>query len=84
MHTPGRGDAQIGDARRCEIIQIRKDFELARECHAQMYGYVEESQVQAMDNWEDILTNEFYDIEENVERSFFSPSRYPNTLTQRP
>jgi hypothetical protein len=67
-----------------EIIQIHKDFELARECHAQMYEYVEESQVQAMDNWEDILTNEFYDIEENVERSFFSPSRYPNTLTQRP
>jgi septal ring factor EnvC (AmiA/AmiB activator) len=48
-------------------IQIRKDFELARECHAQMYEYVEESQVQAMDNWEDILTNEFYGIEENVE-----------------
>jgi hypothetical protein len=64
-----------------EIIQIRKDFELARECHAQMYEYVEESQVQAMDNREDILTNEFYDIEENVEEFLqsFSVPKHANT-----
>ena len=42
---------------------------LARECHAEMYEYIEESQIAAMDEWEDILTNDFYDIEENVEDS---------------
>ena len=66
-----------------EIIQIRKDFELARECHAQMYEYVEESQVQAMDIWEDILTNEFYDIEENVEEFLqsFSVPKHANATS---
>ena len=66
-----------------EIIQIRKDFELARECHVQMYEYVEESQVQAMDNWEDILTNEFYDIEENVEEFLqsFSVPKHANATS---
>ena len=27
-----------------EIVQIRKDCELARECHAEMYEHIEESQ----------------------------------------
>ena len=48
-----------------EIVQIRKDFKLAHECHAEMYEYIEESQTKAMDNWED--TNDLYDIEEIAE-----------------
>ena len=50
-----------------EMLEIRKDFELARECHAEMYEFADESQISAMDNWEDILIKDFYDIEENVE-----------------
>lgn len=50
-----------------EIVQIRKDFELARECHAEMYEYADEDQTSTMDDWEDILTNDFYDVEESVE-----------------
>ena len=50
-----------------EILQVRKDFNLARECHAEMYEYVDESQISAMDDWEDVLTNDFYDVEETVE-----------------
>ncbi|CAB4040970.1 WDFY family member 4, partial [Paramuricea clavata] len=57
-----------------EIIQIRKDFELARECHAEMYEYVGESQTSTMDEWEDILTNDVYDIEEMVETFLLSLS----------
>ena len=49
------------------ILQVRKDFDLARECHAEMYEYVDESQISAMDDWEDVLTNDFYDVEETVE-----------------
>ena len=50
-----------------EILQVRKDFDLARECHAEMYEYVDESQISTMDDWEDVLTNDFYDVEEMVE-----------------
>jgi hypothetical protein len=50
-----------------EIGQIHKDFELARECHAEMYEYADESQTSTMDDWEDALTNDVYDIEEKVE-----------------
>ena len=32
-----------------------------------MYEYVDESQFTAMDDWEDVLTNDLYDIEENIE-----------------
>jgi len=50
-----------------EIVQIRKDFELARECHAAMYEYAHESQTSTMDDWEDTLANDYYGIEESVE-----------------
>ena len=40
---------------------------MARECHAEMYEHVGESQTSTMEEWEDILTNDVYDIEENVE-----------------
>ena len=36
------------------MLEIRKDFELARECHAEMYEFADESQISAMDNWEDM------------------------------
>ncbi|CAB3978667.1 Hypothetical predicted protein [Paramuricea clavata] len=50
-----------------EIGQIHKDFELVRECRAEMYEYADESQTSTMDDWEDVLTNDVYDIEEKVE-----------------
>ena len=46
-----------------ELAQTRKDFELAREYHAEMYNYIQDSQTSNMDDWEDLLTNDFYDIE---------------------
>ena len=64
-----------------EILQVRKDFDLVRECHAEMYEYVDQSQLSAMDNWEDVLTNDFYD-EEAVEKTSFSQSLNQNPLTQ--
>ena len=57
-----------------EVAQIRKDFELARECHAELYEHVGESQTSTMDEWEDILTNDVYDVEENVETFLLSLS----------
>ncbi|XP_028399260.1 uncharacterized protein LOC114522717 [Dendronephthya gigantea] len=50
-----------------EMIEIRKDFELARECHAELYEFADESQTSAMDSWEDNLIKDFYDMEEYVE-----------------
>ena len=35
--------------------------------HVHFYNNIEESQIAGMDEWEDVLTNDFYDIEENVE-----------------
>ena len=56
-----------------EIVQIRKDFELARDCHAEMYEYADESQASTMDDWEDTLTSDFYGVEESVEDFLQSP-----------
>ena len=50
-----------------ELIQLRKDVDLTRQCHAEMYEFIEESQIEAMDNWEDVLFNDLYEIEERVE-----------------
>jgi hypothetical protein len=50
-----------------EIGQIHMECELACECHAEMYEYADESQTSTMDDWEDALTNDVYDIEEKVE-----------------
>ena len=67
-----------------EVVQIRKDFELAREYHAELYDYVDESRVSAMVNWEDILTNYLYDIEEKVENFLqsLSASKHANTTSK--
>ena len=35
------------------MIEIRKDFELSRQCHAQMYEFIDEGQTSALDDWED-------------------------------
>ena len=32
-----------------------------------MYEYVDESQISTMNDWEDVLTNDFYDVEETVQ-----------------
>ena len=57
-----------------ESLQIRKDFELARECHSQMYEHFDESQFPAMDDWEDVLANDLYDIEDKIEAFLHSLS----------
>ena len=49
-----------------ELGQIQKDFALARECLAEMYEYADEDQTTTMDDWKDILSND-YDVEESVE-----------------
>ena len=45
--------AEMGKRVEKKSLQIHKDFELARECHSQMYEYVDEYQFPAMDEWED-------------------------------
>ena len=57
-----------------ESVQIRKDFELTRECHSQMYEHFDESQFPAMDDWEDVLADDLYDIEDKIEAFFQSLS----------
>ena len=59
-----------------EILQLHKDFELARECHAELYEYVDESHTQTMDEWEDILTNDIYDLEKMV-KGYIQPLATP-------
>ena len=48
------------------IEQLRKDFDIAREVHCQMYDF-SEADVENLDKWEDDLTNDVYGIEEKVE-----------------
>ena len=38
-----------------ELEELRKDFHLARDVHAELYGYVDLSQVQKLDEWENFL-----------------------------
>lgn len=66
-----------------EMIQIRKDFELARECHAEMYKYADETQTLMMDEWDDLLTNDLYDVKEMVENYLqsLSVSVHANTTS---
>ena len=45
-----------------EIIEIRKDFELTRQCDAEMYEFVDEGQTSALDDWEDVLVKVIYNI----------------------
>ena len=49
-----------------EIEQLRKDFEIAREVHSQLYDGGEVD-LESMDKWEEDLTNDVYGIEEKVE-----------------
>ena len=45
---------------------MRKDFEIAREVHSQLYDG-SEVDLESMDKWEEDLTNDVYGIEEKVE-----------------
>ena len=67
-----------------EIIEIRKDFELARQCHAEMYEFVHEGQTSALDDWEDVLVKDFYDIEDYVEEflKLTAVSQPANTMSK--
>ena len=70
-----------------EFTQIQRDFDLAREYDAEMYAYTDESQTSNMDDWEDELVNDFYEIEAAVEeylRSFSdSSSAEPKSLNKK-
>ena len=51
-----------------EIRELRCDFERARNLHAQLYDFAEETQTPALDKWENELANDVYSIEEEVEQ----------------
>ena len=53
-----------------ELEELRKDFQLARDVHAELYSYVDPSQVQKLDEWENLLTDDVFGIEEEVETYF--------------
>ena len=57
-----------------EKMEIRKDFELARQCDSEMYEFVDEGQNSALDDWEDVLVKDIYDIEDYVEEFEFLKS----------
>ena len=67
-----------------EMLEIRKDFELARECHAEMCEFADEEQISAMDNWKDNLIKDFYNIEEQVQEFLksLSMSHPASTMSQ--
>ena len=66
-----------------EMLEIRKTFMLARGCHAEMYKFADEEQISAMDNWEENLIKDFYDIEQ-IEQFLksLSMSHPANTMSQ--
>ena len=45
-----------------EIRELRCDFERARNLHAQLYDFAEETQTPALDKWENELANDVYSI----------------------
>jgi len=47
-----------------ELEELRKDFQLARDVHAELYGYVDLSQVPKLDEWENLLTDDVFGSEE--------------------
>ena len=49
-----------------EIEQLRKDFEIAREVHSQLYDG-SKVDLESMDKWEEDMTNDVCGIEEKVE-----------------
>ena len=55
-----------------EIDELRKDFHIACELHAELYDFADASQISRLDEWEDALTNDVFGIEEEVENHFRS------------
>ena len=53
-----------------ELEELRKDFQLARDVHAELYGYIDSSQVPKLGEWENLLTDDVFGIEEEVETYF--------------
>ena len=55
-----------------EIEEIRKDFQMACELHAELYDLADISQISRLDEWEDELTNDVFGIEEEAENHLSS------------
>ena len=67
-----------------EIRELRCDFERARNLHAQLYDFAEETQTPALDKWENELANDVYSIEEEVEQYLSTFSLSGASQTQSP
>ena len=61
---------------------MRKDFELACDVHAELYGYVDPSQVPKLDEWENVLTDDVFGVEEEVE-TYFKTLGNPSARVQQ-
>ena len=61
---------------------MRKDFELARDVHAELYGFVDLNQVPKLDEWENVLTGDVFGLEEEVE-TYFKTLGNPNAGVQQ-
>ncbi|XP_046555836.1 uncharacterized protein LOC124265089 [Haliotis rubra] len=58
-----------------ELEAIRSDYGLACDFHGELYSYVDESQVQKLDQWESDLIEDMHTIEEEVEDYLMSLDR---------
>lgn len=65
-----------------ELEELRKDFELARDVHAELYGYVDPSQVPKLDEWENVLTDDVFGVEEEAE-TYFKTLGNPSASVQQ-
>ena len=61
---------------------MRKDFELARNVHAELYGYVDPSQVPKLDEWENVLTDDVFGVGEEAE-TYFKTLGIPSASVQQ-
>lgn len=50
-----------------ELEELRKDFQLARDVHAELYDCVDLIQVPKLDGWGNLFTDYVFGIEEEVE-----------------
>ena len=49
------------------MAQLHNNFQTMLEIHAKIYKYIDEGQHAPMDEWEDVLANDFYKIKEETE-----------------
>ena len=65
-----------------KLEELQKDFELAHDVHAELYGFVDASQVPKLDEWENVLTDDVFGLEEVVE-TYFKTLGNPNAGVQQ-